>query len=458
MPVIRSISGLRATLGDSLTPSLVSDYAVAFSSTLPDGTIYIGRDGRPSGEWIEQSVVAALRACGRSVTVLGVVPTPTVQLMTEHSDAVGGIAITASHNPAPWNGMKFIGSDGVFLDAEQNARLWAILDSRSFVLSPNQQTGRVRYDSTAIDKHIERICSLPIFTEEAMTLIAGRKLTAVVDAVNCSASVAIPALLRTLGIEVHELYCDNTGLFPHTPEPLTENLTDLINSVRSINADIGIAIDPDADRLVLIGKGGVPIGEEKTVMLAIETVMRNKHLFTDAVIPRAVINLSTSRMADDAALRYGGECLRAPVGEINVVRAMQEAGAIIGGEGSGGVILPHCHYGRDSLVGVALVMWLMAHTTPEEWDDLTLLSPYIILKHKQPLAEGADLKTILERVSAMCSDADVIDTRDGIRCDWSDTWVQLRGSNTEPIVRIIAEAPTEQQAQELLERVKEVLN
>lgn len=452
MPFIRSISGLRATLGDSLTPLVVAQYTAAFSAMLPPGDIVLGRDGRPSGTWMEEVVCGTLHACGRHVVSLGVVPTPTVQLITETTNAVGGLALTASHNPAPWNGIKFIGGDGVFLDASANATLWQHADAAAFSFRAQQQHGSTTIVHNALQQHIDAVLALPLFTEEVRAAIAEKKLTAVVDAVHCSGSVVVPQLLRTLGVEVIELYCNQSGEFPHTPEPLAENLTELSKAVVQRNADIGIAVDPDADRLVLIGSNGAPIGEEKTVMLAIEAVMRNKHLFKGEA--KAVVNLSTSRMASDAATRNGGECLLAPVGEINVVRAMQACNAIVGGEGSGGVIVPACHYGRDSLVGIACVLYLMGTSSTEEWNQRSQSTPYAMLKHKLPVADN--VQDLFQKVEQQFAGA-TINKHDGIRCDLEDSWVQLRASNTEPIVRIIAEAPTTDKAKELLSTVETIV-
>ncbi len=450
MPLVRSISGLRATLGDALSPRVVVDYAAAFATMLPAGAIVVGRDGRPSGQWIESLVIAALQSCGREIRQLGIVPTPTVQLLTEHSDAAGGIVITASHNPAPWNGLKFLAGDGTFLDADQNAKLWDILDNNSMHYSSEQQAGLVVCVDDAILQHINRILALPLFDEATLGRIRSKPLKVVVDAVNCSGSSAVPALMRTLGAEVVELYCDGSGVFPHTPEPLTENLTELCAAVRAHKADLGIAVDPDADRLVIIDERGEAIGEEKTVVLAIEAVMRNRSAFQSSGDAVAVVNLSTSRMAVDAAEAHGGRCELSAVGEINVVRAMQAAKAIVGGEGSGGVIVPACHFGRDSLVGIALVVWLRAHTSADEWSSLLHSQAYSMLKFKQEVRERptewhTDLTAQeLEQVRVNYSD--------GIRVDWPRQWVQLRASNTEPIVRCIAEAPSKAEAQALIDR------
>ncbi len=448
MPLIRSISGLRATLGDFLSPQVVCDYVSAFSALLPPGPVVVGRDGRPSGLWMESLVIATLAACERPVHSAGMVPTPTVQLLTERSDAVGGIIITASHNPAAWNGLKFIAADGVFLDAQQNAELWKILDAKTFHYSSKQQPGQVTHIENAIDIHVQAVLDLPLFDPESLERIRARKAKVVVDAVNCSGSVAVPTLLRSLGVEVVELFCSGSGEFPHTPEPLTENLSALRAAVIEHGAVLGIAVDPDADRLVLIDERGEAIGEEKTVMLAIEAVMRNKQKFGSSADACAVVNLSTSRMAIDAAARYGAQCRLAPVGEINVVRAMQEHHAIVGGEGSGGVIVPACHSGRDSLVGVALVLWLLASTEELEWQHLLRGQDYAMIKFKQEVAVRPTQWNVQlsDEDKASCT----IDQRDGVRIDWPNKWVQLRASNTEAIVRIIAEAPTEAEARALI--------
>ncbi len=457
MPLIRSISGVRATLGDACTPDIVAAYTMAYAAVMPEGCIVVGRDGRPSGAWMESVVLGALAACGRTVRCAGVVPTPTVQLLTEKSDAAGGIIITASHNPAPWNGLKFLDGDGTFLDAAANERLWSVLDApapaNAVACSVDQQAGSLEYVSDAVARHIDAVLSLPLFTPAALRTIRERALRVVVDAVNCSGSRAVPELLRAMGVEVVELYCDGSGVFPHTPEPLTENLGALRAAVVQHGAHAGFAVDPDADRLVIIDHRGEAIGEERTVMLAIEAVMRTASAFTGDATPVAVVNMSTSRMAADAAVRHGGRCEMAAVGEINVVRAMQKHHACVGGEGSGGVIVPACHYGRDSLVGCALVVWLMAQCSPEEWAELTTSEPYCMIKTKFTVPErpsGFNVNLSEQEASHVR-----ISYEDGVRVDWSDKWVQLRASNTEPLVRIIAEAPTRSEAEELIARAKE---
>jgi len=439
MPFIRSISGLRATLGDALTPATVATYAAAFAAMLPDGPIVVGRDGRPSGQWIEDVVVGALRASGRHVRVLGMVPTPTVQLLTEHSDAVGGISITASHNPAPWNGLKFIGGDGVFLDAAGNAALWNNVDTGHTTLSAMQQAGTVEHVHDALETHIAAIVALDAVRSAPL---ANGELV-VVDAVNCSGSVIVPALLRQMGYEVIELYCNGNGEFPHVPEPLAENLVDLGNAVRNHKAVMGVAVDPDADRLVLFDERGEPIGEERTIALAAEAMLR-----TDRKGP-VVVNYSTSRMVDDVAARYGCPTYRAAVGEINVVRRMQTEHAVIGGEGSGGVIVPACHYGRDAMAGLAVITSLLRSTNRSMSQAVDAIPSYTMLKTKVTVDDAQQALMLLERVAEHFADG-VVSREDGVHVTYSDRWLHVRTSNTEPILRIIVEAPDAAAANALL--------
>lgn len=446
MPFIRSISGVRATLGDSLTPQIIAEYCAAFSNTLPDGAIVVGRDGRPSGTWVEQVVAGALASCGREVRILGMVPTPTVQLLTEHSDAVGGISITASHNPAPWNGLKFINSDGIFLNAEENQRMWNVIDSGNFTFLKEQHRAIIKNIDDASDRHIQSILDLPIFKNELLEKVKSRRLKAVVDAVNASGSVIVPKLLKALGCEVVELFCEGTGEFPHMPEPLPENLKELAAAVLKEKADIGIAVDPDADRLVLIDENGHAIGEERTITLSVLSVMSSLDHFKNSHQPAASVNLSTTRAVEDVAAQFGATVERAPVGEINVIGAMKSCNAIIGGEGSGGVILPACHYGRDSLVGIALVLHLMDFKNQTLSEICAELPKYEMVKLKKEFTGAA--QELFKKVEEHFKTAK-IDKRDGIKVDFERSWVHLRTSNTEPIVRAIAEAPTKAEAEEL---------
>lgn len=447
MAFIRSISGLRATLGDDLTPTVVASYATAFASILPAGPIVVGRDGRPSGIWMQDIVVGALRACGRTVRCIDLATTPTVQLFTEHSDAVGGIAITASHNPAPWNGLKFLDAGGVFLDADGNADLWRAVDSQIAPLSSEQQSGSVEWIQDTAARHVEHVLALPAVN--AAPRANGERV--VVDAVNCSGSVVIPALLEALGYTPIRLYADGSGVFPHAPEPLTENLTDLGRAVVEHGAAFGVAIDPDGDRLVLFDERGEPIGEERTVALATQAAL------TLGDKGPVVVNYSTTRLVDDIAASHGCATFRAPVGEINVVRRMQREHAVIGGEGSGGVIYPACHAGRDSVVGVGLISAYLRHRACSLGQACAEFPHYAMIKTKVVLDDRDRLAHDLARVATSVEGA-TISTDDGVHCAWSDRWVHVRGSNTEPIMRIIAEAPTHAEAEELITMIATLIN
>lgn len=447
MAFIRSISGLRATLGDDLTPTVVASYATAFASILPAGPIVVGRDGRPSGIWMQDVVIGALRACGRTVRCIDLATTPTVQLFTEHSDAVGGIAITASHNPAPWNGLKFLDAGGVFLDADGNADLWRAVDAHLAALSSEQQAGSVEWIQDTAARHVEHVLALPAVN--AAPRANGERV--VVDAVNCSGSVVIPALLEALGYTPIRLYADGSGVFPHAPEPLTENLTDLGRAVVEHGAVFGVAIDPDGDRLVLFDERGEPIGEERTVALATQAAL------TLGDKGPVVVNYSTTRLVDDIAASHGCATFRAPVGEINVVRRMQREHAVIGGEGSGGVIYPACHAGRDSVVGVGLISAYLRHRACSLGQACAEFPHYAMIKTKVVLDDRERLAQDLARVATSVEGA-TISTDDGVHCAWSDRWVHVRGSNTEPIMRIIAEAPTHAEAEELITMIATLIN
>ncbi|MGA2296528.1 MAG: phosphoglucosamine mutase, partial [FCB group bacterium] len=315
MPFIRSISGIRATIEDSFSEEIIKNYVLGFISYLPPGPITLGRDGRPSGTYIEKIITDTITSYGRDVYNLGIVPTPTIQLFVEKTDSAGGIAITASHNPAQWNGMKFINNNGVFLDKEENNKFWEIVDNGSFTLPGiSNKKNKIQYEN-GIDKHINSILELPIFTDtDSKEKLIIRNFKVIVDAVNASGSIAVPKLLEKLGCDIIPLYCDGTGIFPHTPEPLPENLTELAKAVKNHNADIGIAVDPDADRLVLIDEKGIPVFEEYTIVLAVEAVLGSRKLFktNDSSV---VINYSTTRAVEDIALKYNAKCYRSAVGE-----------------------------------------------------------------------------------------------------------------------------------------------
>jgi phosphomannomutase len=442
MAFIRSISGLRATLGTGLQPEIISRYAAAFAQYCPEGPIVIGRDGRPSGQWIEHIIIGTLQACGRDILLLGIAPTPTVQLQTEHSSAAGGISITASHNPQEWNGLKFLGSDGVFLDEQQNRDFWSIVDNFPHDSSEHIIPGTIYPIDNAVDYHCNSvISSIESITKQSCA--SGKQFKVVVDAVHASGSIYIPRLLELLGCEVIPLFCDNSGIFPHIPEPIPQNLYQLSQAVLKHQADFGIAIDPDADRLVLIDEHGIPIGEEKTIALSVKSLLS----FVDINNTHSVVvNLSTSKITDIISEEYKVKTFRSPVGEINVVKAMKQHNAIIGGEGSGGVILPSCHYGRDSLVGIALIIALLRfeHSTMSMISDS--LPKRYIAKGKSNWDRDPQLlyKKIVDNLGDQSNN---IRYDDGIWMDLGLSWIHVRISNTEPIVRFIAESDSERNAE-----------
>jgi len=446
MPFIRSISGLRGTIGDGLTPDVVARYVAAFIAFCGPGPIIIGRDGRGSGGWIEDVTVGVVRACGSQARVIGVAPTPTVQLATETSDAVGGISITASHNPSQWNGLKFLNHEGIFLSPDECSELFAIADRGPDGYASWENPGDCHNAEGDLARHIEMVLALPFVDVDALR---ARAFKVVVDAVNASGSVIVPRLLERCGCDVIPLFCDGSGLFPHTPEPLPENLTQLADAVIANGADLGIAVDPDADRLVLIDEHGEPFGEEYTITEVADYILRWERQRDAERELLAVVNLSTTRAVEDVAARYGARVLRTPVGEINVARRMKDVGAVVGGEGSGGVILPGLHYGRDSLAGIIVTLQnLMVHgrTLSSLRADLP---SYEIVKRKATLVAGTDSAAMLGAIASAHAAGGRVTTDDGLKLDFERSWVHLRASNTEPIIRVIAEAPTREEAARL---------
>ncbi len=443
MPFIRSISGVRATQGDALTPNIISSYSAAFAKYLPDGIIAIARDGRPSGKWMENIAVGTLTAMGRQVHILGIAPTPTAQIYAEMTNDVAGcIVLTASHNPSEWNGMKFLGSDGVFLDDDENHTFWSYLDKP--LEFPIITASVVQYSiPNIINRHISEVVKL--FSNEALQHMQKKQYRIVVDAVNAAGSVAIPSLLEALNCEVIPLYCDGTGIFPHTPEPLPIHLQDIAEAVKKHNADFGIAVDPDADRLALIDEKGNPINEEMTITLAAASVFSAR--MTKGYDPICVVNYSTTSAVDTIVRKYYGKTFRSPVGEINVVRAMQRLNAAIGGEGSGGVIFPSCHYGRDSLVGSALIIHLLTEFGGTLSELLATMPQYKMKKIKTSIK--GDEAEIFRRLEQTFPNA-VISREDGRYFKFENSWIHARLSNTEPIIRLIAESSVAEETDRLL--------
>lgn len=446
MSLIVSISGVRGVVGESLTPEVVVRYASAFAEYCQHGTVVVGRDGRSSGKIIGNIVVSTLLSMGCDVVAVGVAPTPTIQIAVEKLQAAGGISITASHNHIQWNGLKFLRSDGMFLNAEENKRLWHFAESQARHYASWNNLGKHNADDSFIAKHIDLALRLPYIQKEK---IRKRRFRVVVDCVNASGGVIVPQLLRELGCEVVELNCDVSGVFAHPPEPIPENLADLCQQVKFVQADLGIAVDPDGDRLVFVTEKGEPFGEEYTITSVVKYVL-NQRPKTSNLEPVVVVNLSTTRAVDDVAKLFGAHVIRTPVGEINVAQKMKEVNAIVGGEGSGGVILPAAHYGRDAIVGIVLVLQQLAEFGSTISDLKSTLPLYFIVKSKVEL-NNQNPDEMLELLSKRWAKNGNVNINDGVRIDFADSWVHLRKSNTEPVIRIIAEAPTPNKAQKLIE-------
>lgn len=438
-----SVSGIRGLVGVDLTPELVARYAAAFGVLVRerhDGPVVMGRDARTSGPMFARAVQDGLQSVGCDVIDCGLVATPTVQLAVEHHRAAGGIVITASHNPIEWNALKFAGPDGMFLDAERGTRLRALADQAELPRVSRDRVGAVESDPDATRRHIAAVLKLPVVDVEE---IRRRAFKVALDCVRGAGGTIMPGLLAGLGCRVTAMDTEPDGRFPRPPEPVPENLSGLGDLVRSSGAEVGIAVDPDVDRLALVDERGTSIGEDYTLAFAIRAVLAGG---APAAPPRVVCNLSTSLVVEDAAREWGAELIRAPVGEANVARAMKDAGAVIGGEGNGGVILPALHLGRDAPVAAALVLHLLA-ATGHRVSELVAASPrYVIVKAKAP--RGGDLEAAYRALESTFKGAQ-IDRRDGIRFGWHGRWLHVRPSGTEPIVRFIAEAPSEAAARDL---------
>ncbi len=440
-----SVSGVRGIVGEGLTPEVVTNFAQAFGTYAKGGKVVVGRDSRVSGEMFKSAVFTGLMAVGCDILDIGVCPTPTTQLAVETLAANGGLMITASHNPIMWNGLKLIGPDGLFLDAEQGQEVISIAERKSFTFAAWDKIGIAVGYSKAIEEHLEAILDLEYID---LDKIKGRRFKVVLDCVCGAGSNMVPHLLNKLGCEVIPLNCEPTGLFPRNPEPLPENLTELCEAVKNENADIGIAVDPDSDRLALVSEKGEPLGEEKTLALAVKFMLSKK---TGSV----VINASTSRVTEDIAESGGSTVIRTKVGEIHVAKKMREIGAVIGGEGNGGVILPDIHLGRDAPVGIALVLQQLAEFTGTVSELNDTLPNYVITKEKVELHD-LEPKAALEKIQEAYSN-DKLDFTDGVKIVRDKSWVHIRASNTEPIIRVIAEAPRKEESQQLCAEVKDCI-
>lgn len=431
-PLMKSVSGIRGIVGESFTPGLLISAGAAFAKYAKYGTVVVGRDSRPTGEAVAMNIISVLLLSGCDVVDVGVVPTPTVQLMVEELKASGGIVISASHNPVEWNALKLINSSGTFLNQTDIAKLFAQMEKEP-VFKRWDKVGKLTINHNANALHIKRVMDVV-----DIELIRRKKFHIVLDSVNGAGSVVTPELLKALGCKVTMINCIPDGIFPRGAEPLPENLTQLSEAVIKSGADIGFAQDPDADRLAIVDEKGKPLGEEYTV-----TMVTDHLLFKEK--GRVVVNLSTTKAVEDVAVKHGVQFARAKVGEINVVEEMKKKGARIGGEGNGGVISPEIHLGRDSLAGIVYVLEMMAVRNKKISDIMKEMPAYFMKKGKVTLKQGTDINKIFTSVTGNFN-GEKMSQIDGLRIDFKknnafkNSWVHLRSSNTEPVFRIIAES------------------
>ena len=449
-----SVSGMRGHVGTDLTPELVTRHAAALGSwarSQGKPVVVLGRDSRTSGPMFAHAAMAGLMSVGVDVIDLGIVPTPTVQMAVEEHHAGAGLILTASHNPIEWNALKFVGPDGIFLDGEAGAAVRALAE-KGPVRNGWEGLGVVREDPGALERHFAQILRLPMIDVEK---IRARRFRVALDCVRGAGGRSIPALLEQLGCEVHGINLETDGRFPRAPEPIPENLVELGRLVRETKADIGMAVDPDVDRLALVDETGTPPGEDYTLAFAVRTVLEAVKAGKAGKPATVVVNLSTSLVVEDAARDYGARFVRAPVGEANVARAMRDEGALIGGEGNGGVMLPALHIGRDAPLGVALILQMLAGSRVPVSQLVSQHPRYTIVKAKGP--RGAELRPLYDALRRRFPDADA-DERDGLRLSWRDRWLHVRPSGTEPIIRYIAEAPTAVDAESLVGAAQEMVH
>ncbi|MHB9141825.1 MAG: phosphoglucosamine mutase [Paludibacter sp.] len=460
MTLIKSISGIRGTIGgsvgDGLNPLDIVRFTAAYATQIKtnkqiDSTkIVVGRDARISGEMVNQLVIGTLLGMGFDVVNIGLATTPTTELAVTMEKAAGGIILTASHNPKQWNALKLLNERGEFLNALEGENVLKIAAEESFVFSEVDELGKLTEDFSYTKKHIESVLALELVDVEA---IKSADFSVAIDCVNSVGGIAIPALLEALGVKkIEKLFCEPNGHFPHNPEPLPEHLTDISDLLKQGKADVGFVVDPDVDRLAIICEDGSMFGEEYTLVSIADYVLQHTPGNT-------VSNLSSTRALRDVTNKYGGKYTASAVGEVNVVTTMKATNAVIGGEGNGGVIYPASHYGRDSLVGIALFLTLMAKSKQKVSDLRKSYPAYFISKNKIQLTPAIDVDEILKVIKGSYKQYEVNDI-DGVKIDFPTGWVHLRKSNTEPIIRIYSEAGTAEQAdgfaQAIMEEIKRI--
>lgn len=451
MALIKSISGIRGTIGgrpgDNLTPVDIVKFTAAYGKIITENasnkTIVVGRDARISGEMVSNLVIGTLQSIGINVINLGLSTTPTVEIAVPKLQAAGGIILTASHNPGQWNALKLLNEKGEFIDDAKGKEVLELGESLNFDFAEVHELGNVTKDESYMQKHIEDVLALEFVDVDA---IKKANFKVAVDAVNSTGGTFIPALLEALGVQtVYKIHCEPNGDFPHNPEPLKEHLTDLSKAVLDHGADLGIAVDPDVDRLVFMMENGELFGEEYTLVAVSDFILSHKKGNT-------VSNLSSTRALRDVTEKHGGEYFAAAVGEVNVVTKMKEVDAVIGGEGNGGVIYPASHYGRDALVGVALFLTHLAKLGKKVTEYRAELPQYFMSKNKITLTPGLDIDNLLNKMQEKYAHEDH-STIDGLKIDFANEWVHLRKSNTEPIIRIYSEGPTPEAAEAIAQKI-----
>lgn len=458
MALIKSISGIRGTIGgkvnENLTPLDVVKFTSAFGTWIQNKknkkkiTLVIGRDARISGQMVSNLVAATLQGLGVNVVDLGLSTTPTVEIMVPELQADGGIILTASHNPKQWNALKLLNEKGEFINGKDGAEVLGLAEKEDFHYAEVDDLGKYEMVKNGFDIHIQKIMNLSMVDKEA---IKTKKYKVILDAVNSTGGISLPPLLEQLDCEVVKLYCEPNGHFPHNPEPLKEHLTDICDLVKREKADLGIVVDPDVDRLALIDEKGEMFGEEYTLVAVADYILKHKKGV-------AVSNLSSSRALRDVAKIHDSEYFASAVGEVNVVNLMKDKNAVIGGEGNGGIIYPELHYGRDSLVGVALFLTHLAKESKLVSELRATYPAYFMGKKKIELTSEINVDEVLEKIKVKYQNEE-ISIIDGVKIDFEKNWVHLRKSNTEPIIRIYTEAESQKEADELADRfIKEIEN
>jgi len=450
MTLIKSISGIRGTIGgekgSNLTPIDIVECTAAYATLVKKKTnkktIVIGRDGRITGPMVSGLVINTLRMSGFDVVDLDLTTTPTVEIAVPKENAGGGIILTASHNPKEWNALKFLNEKGEFITSEDGASLLNIISENTFTFSEVDDIGDYTLNTDYFTAHVDQIKALPYLNFD---LIASKKYKVVVDCINSTGALAIPVLLDELGVEYVLINDEVTGDFAHNPEPLPKHLTELMEAVKVHEADMGISVDPDVDRLAFVMENGECLGEEYTLVAVADFILSKKKGNT-------VSNLSSTRALADITKKHGGKYFASAVGEVNVVHQMKVQNAVIGGEGNGGVILPDLHYGRDALVGIACVLNLMAEKNSSLSQLRKTYSDYFIVKNKIDLSTGINLEEAMEKVALQFKD-EKQNRIDGLKIDFEDGWVHLRKSNTEPIIRVYAESNSTEKANQLANQV-----